>query len=282
MNQASRWYPRLILWIALGLIALALRRPTRSATPGRDRTRGVRRDHAQRPGSLRRPALRPSRGSRVHPLRLMRAARHDDDGCAGFRCSPAPRTSRRSSRSARSSSRTIIWDTDVSGPLTLAERLRGSGPVYVPHYGEWTTFWWLLATRALPWHATALEGVRLRLDAPRRSTARLGDGARRGQLGRRHRRCGRARRRAVRAPCAPVDYGAHVTNPLGAVVLAAALVLLTRTRSWLPAVAVGLVAGTNAASDPLLWFAGIAAVRARSSPARADDDAQGRRASAQA
>ena len=27
MNQASRWYPRLILWIALGLIALALRRP---------------------------------------------------------------------------------------------------------------------------------------------------------------------------------------------------------------------------------------------------------------
>jgi hypothetical protein len=27
LNQASRWYPRLILWIALGLIALAVRRP---------------------------------------------------------------------------------------------------------------------------------------------------------------------------------------------------------------------------------------------------------------
>jgi hypothetical protein len=27
LNQASRWYPRLILWIALGLIALAFRRP---------------------------------------------------------------------------------------------------------------------------------------------------------------------------------------------------------------------------------------------------------------
>ena len=42
------------------------------------------------------------------------------------------------------------WDTDVSGPLTLAESLRGSGPVHIPHYGEWTTIWWLLATRALP------------------------------------------------------------------------------------------------------------------------------------
>jgi hypothetical protein len=27
LNQASRWYPRLILWIALGLVALAVRRP---------------------------------------------------------------------------------------------------------------------------------------------------------------------------------------------------------------------------------------------------------------
>ena len=32
MNQASRWYPRLILWIALGLIALALRRPRGALT----------------------------------------------------------------------------------------------------------------------------------------------------------------------------------------------------------------------------------------------------------
>jgi hypothetical protein len=49
------------------------------------------------------------------------------------------------------------WDTDVSGPLALAERLRGSGAVYIPHYGEWTTFWWLLATRWLPWHAGLWE-----------------------------------------------------------------------------------------------------------------------------
>jgi hypothetical protein len=30
LNQASRWYPRLILWIAVGLIALAFRRPRRA------------------------------------------------------------------------------------------------------------------------------------------------------------------------------------------------------------------------------------------------------------
>ena len=32
LNQASRWYPRLILWIAVGLIALAFRRPRGSGT----------------------------------------------------------------------------------------------------------------------------------------------------------------------------------------------------------------------------------------------------------
>ena len=32
LNQASRWYPRLILWIAVGLIALALRRPRGTRT----------------------------------------------------------------------------------------------------------------------------------------------------------------------------------------------------------------------------------------------------------
>ena len=40
--------------------------------------------------------------------------------------------------------------------------------------------------------------------------------------------------------------------------LAVALVALTRTRSWLLVVVVGLVAGTNAASDGLLWLAGVA------------------------
>jgi hypothetical protein len=32
MNQASRWYPRLILWILLGIVALAIRRPRSAGT----------------------------------------------------------------------------------------------------------------------------------------------------------------------------------------------------------------------------------------------------------
>ena len=32
LNQASRWYPRLIVWIALGLIALVVRRPRGTGT----------------------------------------------------------------------------------------------------------------------------------------------------------------------------------------------------------------------------------------------------------
>jgi CHASE2 domain-containing sensor protein len=32
LNQLSRWFPRPILWIALGLVALAIRRPRGSGT----------------------------------------------------------------------------------------------------------------------------------------------------------------------------------------------------------------------------------------------------------
>jgi len=32
LNQASRWYPRLILWIAIGVLALAIRRPRGART----------------------------------------------------------------------------------------------------------------------------------------------------------------------------------------------------------------------------------------------------------
>jgi hypothetical protein len=148
------------------------------------------------------------------------------------------------------------WDTDVSGPLALAERLRGSGPVHIPHYGEWTTFWWLLATRALPWHEQlwAASGYALALTGAALlgwATARVA-----------------GRWAGVTAAAAALVVGpfvvraflslaSHVTNPFGAVVLAVALVLLTRTTSWVPAVVAGLVAGANAASDALLWFAGI-------------------------
>ncbi len=148
------------------------------------------------------------------------------------------------------------WDTDVSAPLALAERLRGSGPVHIPHYGEWTTLWWLLATRDLPWHARlwGASGYILAL-----VTAGVLGWATAKVAG---------RWAGVTAAAAALVVGpfvlrallslaSHVTNPVGAVVLAASLVLLLRTRSWLPAVAAGVIAGLNAASDPLLWFAGI-------------------------
>jgi hypothetical protein len=32
LNQFSRWYPRLIIWIVVGLLALAIRRPRESST----------------------------------------------------------------------------------------------------------------------------------------------------------------------------------------------------------------------------------------------------------
>jgi hypothetical protein len=148
------------------------------------------------------------------------------------------------------------WDTDVSGPLTLAERLRGSGPVHIPHYGEWTTIWWLLATRAVPWHehvwtasgyGLALAGAGLLGWATARVAGRwAGVTAAAAAL--------------VVGPFvlrAFISLASHVTNPFGAVVLAVALVLLTRTTSWVPVVVAGFVAGANAASDPLLWFAGV-------------------------
>jgi hypothetical protein len=149
------------------------------------------------------------------------------------------------------------WDSDVSGPLALAERLRGSGPVFIPHYGEWVTFWWLLATRGLPGHRdiwtasgyglTLLGAVLLGWATWRVAGRWAGVTA--------------AATALVVGPFAVRSFlsttGAHVTNPFGAVVLACVLVLLSRTRSWVPAVAGGVVAGTFVASDGLLWLAGI-------------------------
>ncbi len=152
--------------------------------------------------------------------------------------------------------RDVAWNTDVSGPLALAERLRGSGPVYIPHYGEWTTLWWLLATRILPWHVQLWEatGYVFAVTAAAMlawATARVA-----------------GRWAGLTAAAAALVVGPfalrslltvalHVTTPFTAAVLGVALVLLTRARSWPLALAVGLLAGANAASDPLLWIAGI-------------------------
>src|SRR5919204_249961 len=153
--------------------------------------------------------------------------------------------------------RAIQWNTDISGPLALAERLRGSGPVYLPHFGAWTSLWFLLATRDLPGHAELWEAIGYAFAVVAAALLGLATARVAGRWA------------GVTAGAAALLVGPfalrplmtvvyHVTNPFTAAVLGAYLVLLTRTRSLLLALAVGLLAGANAASDPLLWFAGIA------------------------
>jgi len=150
------------------------------------------------------------------------------------------------------------WDTDAVAKLVVAERLRGGGPVEISHYGEWTTFWWLLATRWLPWHrdlwaATGYAFTVLAAALLCWATWRVG-GRWAGVTA--------AATALVVGPFVLRSFlsttGVHGPTPVGAVVLAAVLVLLARSTAWLPAVLGGLVAGANAASDPLLWAAGIA------------------------
>ena len=151
----------------------------------------------------------------------------------------------------------VGWDTDTSGVFALAERLRGSGPVYVSHQGGWTPLLWMLATRGLPWHAElwkatgylfAIIGALLLAWATGRVAGRWA-GVTAGAIA-----------LVIAGPFtlqALVSVSAHVTNPVGAVVLGVGLVFLARGASWPLIVGVGLVAGANAASDPLLWFAGV-------------------------
>jgi hypothetical protein len=149
------------------------------------------------------------------------------------------------------------WDTDAVAKLVVADRLRGSGPVEISHYGEWTTFGWMLATRWIPWHhdlwaATGYAFTLLAAAVLCWATWRVA-GRWAGVTA--------AATALVVGPFALRSFlsttGVHGPTPIGAVVLAAVLVLLMRSTSWLPAVVGGLVAGASAASDPLLWVAGV-------------------------
>jgi hypothetical protein len=150
------------------------------------------------------------------------------------------------------------WDTDVTAKLVVAERLRGSGPVYIPHYGEWTTLWWLLATRALSWHRDlwTASGYTWTLAG----AALLGWAT--WRVGGRWAGVTAAATMLVVGPFVVRSFlsttGAHSMTPFGAIVLAVVLVLVARTKSWVPAIVGGVLAGTSAASDGLLWFAGVA------------------------
>jgi hypothetical protein len=151
----------------------------------------------------------------------------------------------------------VNWDTDASGLFALADELRGSGTVYMAHAGDWTAVWWMLATRWLPWHAGLWEasGYFFALAAALLlawATARIAGrwaGVTAGAVA-----------VVIAGPFtlrALVSLSAHVLTPLGAVVLGVGLVLLTRSGWWIGGL-VGLLAGATAASDPLLWFAGVA------------------------
>jgi hypothetical protein len=149
------------------------------------------------------------------------------------------------------------WDTDAVAKLVIAERLRGTGSVDIAHYGEWTTLWWLLATRWLPWHRDlwAASGYAFTL-----LTAAVLCWATWRVAGR-WAGVTAAATALVVGPFVLRSFlsttGVHGPTPVGAAVLAAVLVLLARSTSWLPAILGGLVAGANAASDPLLWVAGV-------------------------
>jgi hypothetical protein len=152
--------------------------------------------------------------------------------------------------------RALYWDSDAAAPFVLAERLRGEGPVSIPHFGSWSSLWWLLATRHLPghvelWKATgytfALAAVGLLGWTTARVAGRwpgvtaaatalmVGPLALRSQL--------------------TVTY--HVVPPFTAAVLAAYLVTLGRNPSRAVGAVMGVVAGVNAASDPLVWIVAI-------------------------
>jgi hypothetical protein len=153
--------------------------------------------------------------------------------------------------------RALYWDTDAAGAFVLGELLPGHGTVEIPRFGWWSSLWWLLATRELPgherlWEATGYVFALATVAFVGWATWRVA-----------------GRWAGVTSAAAAVVVGPralthllavnfHTSTPFTAAVLAAYLVVLARSRSWVLAVAVGLLAGVNAASDPLLWIAGIA------------------------
>jgi MFS family permease len=149
------------------------------------------------------------------------------------------------------------WDSDVVSKLVLADRLRGSGPVHISHYGDWTSLWWLLATRWLPHHrdiwtvsgyAWTLAGALVLGWATWRVA-----GSWAGVTA--------AATMIVVGPFALRSFlsttGAHLTAPVAAIVVSVVLLTVTRSPRWAVTILGGAFAGASAASDPLVWFAAV-------------------------
>jgi len=152
--------------------------------------------------------------------------------------------------------RALYWNSDAAGAFVLAELIPGHGTIEIPRFGWWTSLWWLLATRHLPghehlWEITAYPFALATAVIVGWATARVAG------------RWAGLSAAAVTILVGPFAIqflmlvNIHASTPFTAAVLAAYLVLLAESRSWLLAALVGILVGANAASDPLLWIAGV-------------------------
>jgi hypothetical protein len=151
----------------------------------------------------------------------------------------------------------LPWDTDVAAPFVLAERLRGHGDVFIPHYGSWSVLWTLLVTRSLPgheelWAALGYVFCIAGAAAVGWATSRVAE------------RWAGVTAFAIAIAVGPYALRSqltvifHVLPPFTAALLAAYLVALAGPRPRVAfAVAIGVVAGVNAASDALTWPAAL-------------------------
>jgi hypothetical protein len=152
--------------------------------------------------------------------------------------------------------RGLYSDSDAAGAFVLAELIPGHGTIEIPRFGWWTSLWWLLATRDLPGHEHLWEITAYPFAL---ATAAIVGWATWRVAG----RWAGFTAAAVTVLVGPdalrflMLVNIHASTTFTAAVLGAYLVFLTRSRSWLLAVLVGALVGANAASDPLLWIAGI-------------------------
>jgi hypothetical protein len=152
--------------------------------------------------------------------------------------------------------RALYWNSDAASAFVFGRLLRGHGTVEIPRFGWWTSMWWLLATRGLPgykylWEVTGYVFALATAAILGWATARVAG-----------RWAGLAAASIAvvvgpKALTSLLTVNWHTSTPFTAAVLAAYLVVLMRTSSWLLTLGVGVLAGANAASDPLLWIAGI-------------------------
>ncbi len=152
--------------------------------------------------------------------------------------------------------RQLGWDTDVSSRLVLADRLRGHGTVFIPHFGGWTSLWFELGTRGLPGHRALWEAAGYAFAVVGAAVLAWATAHVAGTWA-------GVTAFAVTLIVGPLALRSfftlayHVSTPYIAIVLGAFLVLLERRAALLLAVPVGILAGVNVASDPLLLPAGV-------------------------